>query len=417
MSTAEVAAEICRLESDLVTAWLKRPEVRKLWPMVPSEFYSPHVKLLAEAGQAVPDPTGDISSALMCDGAYRRKILQTFGDEPLFSLEYVSDIPATLARTKSLRSMLLVQEGVSLAVSRVSPSADLGKILNELREAIEAGEQITRKQAYSEQDLFGQVAASTGTKHEPGLRTGFEGLDDLTGGIRRGHVWAFGAPTNWGKSSWLLALLDKWVVVHERPVLYVTCEDSPDILGARLVSRRLGINGKDIRDNRLKPEDHSAIVDAWNKAGTQELMLDGRGVDVEDLATAIRARVQGDGVGLVLIDYLQCIVSGKKHQDRRNEINYIARTLTTAIKTSGAAGVFASQTTDENLRESRDLENAAEVVIIGRQHDEGERTLFLKKNKTGSKDRSVDAPWCEKTGSFKNIAVTEPVGNDWNWDD
>lgn len=422
MSAAEVAAEICRLESDLVTAWLRRPEVRGSWPMVPSEFYSPHVRLLAEAGAALTDPDGDITSAIMCDGNRRKAILAQFGESPLFSLEYVSDIPATLGRVRSLRSMLLVQEGVLAAVSRVSPDANLGKILSDLREAMEAAEQITRKQAYSEQDLFGEVIKSVGENHARALTTGFHDLDSLTGGIRPGHVWAFGAPTNWGKSSWLLALVDRWLTVHNKPVLYVTCEDDPGILGSRLLSKRLNINGKNIRDNRLTPENHADMVSAWEGASKLEIMLDGRGMVVEDLATAIRARVKADGIGLVLVDYLQCIDSQRQAQDRRNQINYIARTLTSAIKTTGAAGVLASQVTDENLRESRDLENAAEVVIIGRQaeamgNEPGERSLYLKKNKTGSKDRVIIVPWCDETGSFDNITEGEKMMEDEGyWD-
>lgn len=429
---AEVAAALCELESDLVTAWLKRPEVRAMWPVVPSELYSPHVRLLVEAAQAMPSmPDGDLCAHIMCDGNWRRKLIDAFGSAPKFSLNYVSDVPATLEHAKSLRTALLVQDGVSRALSTLSPTTDVGKLINELRGAIEAGEQATRQKAFSERDMFKLVHEEVSSQDSSGLSTGFQTLTDmgcettldrLTGGIREGHIWAFGAPTNWGKSSWLLALADRWMRHHEVPVLYVSCEDAPNILASRLASRRLGIPGKDIRDRRLTQEQRTEIAGLWGSGGTKEWFLDGRGTDVTELATAIRVRIKSDGVKLVLIDYLQCVRSDRHAQDRRMQINHIARTLTEAIKTEGAAGVMASQLTDENLRESRDLEHAAEVVIIGRQvptqdHSEGERSLWLKKNKTGRKDISFPLIWDDSTASFPNMTSGEEIGADFSWDD
>ncbi len=44
----------------------------------------------------------------------------------------------------------------------------------------------------------------------------------------------------------------------------------------------------------------------------------------------------------MLVDYLQCITTSAKTDDRRGQINHIARSLTDTIKGMGAAGVLAS---------------------------------------------------------------------------
>jgi replicative DNA helicase len=125
----------------------------------------------------------------------------------------------------------------------------------------------------------------------------------------------------------------------------------------------------------------------------------------------------------VLVDYLQCIGTARATQDRRAEINHIARTLFDAVKTSGAAGVLASQITGENVRESRDVEHAAEVVLIGRRETEppGARkkpphamTLFVKKNKCGPKDAVIDLEWEELNGSFRTELPDEYEGLGWD---
>lgn len=411
-----IAARLHELESDLVTAWLKRPEVRRGWHVTPDELTSPHARLLLTAGLELLDThTGDLCSAVQCGGK-RREIAKLFGSAPRFSLEYVADVPATVRNASGLRTALALHEGATRALARLSVDADVGEVANELRDAIAGAEQATRKRGYSEGDLFRLVHEKVSSREPPGMTTGFPGLDDMTGGLRAGDVWAFGAPTNWGKTSFLLAIVDRWLRYHRKPVLIVTCEDSPTKLATRLAARRLGIKGTSLRDNRLTDEERTAIVGEWQSGGRTEVMLDGRGVDVMDIATSIRASIQTDGVGLVLVDYLQCIESNRHPTDRRANINHIGRTLTNAIKTSGAAGILASQITDENLRESRDLENAAEVVVIGRQAGDGSRTLFLKKNKDGHRFIELDMAWDNHTASFENMTDGEKVAAEMTWD-
>jgi replicative DNA helicase len=240
-----------------------------------------------------------------------------------------------------------------------------------------------------------------------GQMSGYTNLDAFTGGLRSGHVWVLGAPTNWGKSSWLLALTDHCLTVHGRGVLYVTCEDDPEMLATRLMCRRTGIPGRAARDGKMTPGYLGLAHDAVERGRRVPVMLDGRGRQVEDIAGDVRVMTRAHGIDLVLVDYLQCIGAARKTDDRRGEINHIARTLTDAIKTSGAAGVLASQLTGEDIRESRDVEHAAEVVLIGRKDENGALSLFLKKNKTGRSGIVLQLGWDDNTGSFTNRDTIE----------
>jgi predicted ATP-dependent serine protease len=160
--------------------------------------------------------------------------------------------------------------------------------------------------------------------------------------------------------------------------------------------------------------EHDRAVAAVNEAGAtgdRPVMLDGRGRPVELLARDITAHVATHDIRLVLVDYLQCIGAEWRAQDRRGEINHVARTLTDAIKTSGAAGMLASQLTGEDIRESRDVEHAAEVVLIGRKNDDGSKTLHIKKNKTGPADAVLSLDWDHVTGSF--ITRREETFDGW----
>jgi len=175
------------------------------------------------------------------------------------------------------------------------------------------------------------------------------------------------------------------------------------------------LHGGSARDGKLSSDQIERASDEVSKAaarGDAPILIDGRGRDVEHIAGDIRAAARAHGPGLVLVDYLQCIVSSRETQDRRGEINHIARTLTDAIKTSGCAGILSSQLTGEDIRESRDVEHAAEVVLIGRKSDAGMQ-LFVKKNKCGPKDAVIDLQWDALNGSFK----TDETYDDFGFDD
>src|SRR5688572_30202023 len=63
-----------------------------------------------------------------------------------------------------------------------------------------------------------------------GCPTGNYELDRVTGGLKPGFVWVFGADTSWGKSSFLIMIADECIRRGKR-VLIVSAEDSEQIYG------------------------------------------------------------------------------------------------------------------------------------------------------------------------------------------
>ena len=207
-----------------------------------------------------------------------------------------------------------------------------------------------------------------------------------------------------------LAVLDHHQL-NGRRALLVSCEDAPELLATRLLCRRANLPGAPARDGTLSQGHLDRATQEVIRAaerGPAPVLIDGRGRNCEHLAGDIRAAARAHGIGLVLVDYLQCITTERETQDRRAEINHIARTLTDAIKTSGCAGILLSQLTGEDIRESRDVEHAAEVVLIGRKGESnGELSLFVKKNKCGPKDQVVSLDWEPLNGSFRTAVTFE----------
>src|SRR5690606_27369477 len=104
--------------------------------------------------------------------------------------------------------------------------------------------------------------------------------------------------------------------------------------------------------------------------------FDAVGVPVEQVVKVIGALVKQCGVKLVVCDYIGRFRT-RKALDRRNQVTYVAEMLTDVIKRNNAAGLLISQLkriegrepTMEDLKESGDLENGAEHVLLGHRYE------------------------------------------------
>lgn len=406
----EWTAALSSLELRLIATWTVGPALRERWTPVAAEMSTIRTEALAAACAALAArgaQSGERGSLelwlveeLSRSGALTR--LWPLHESPL--PETTSKDPdADLGQWREMRIRFALHQRLTGLVSGMTPGGNLDSDRKALLEAITRASVSGATPAIS---LRAGLAAAYQemTRRDPGgFFSGIAGLDAPTGGLRPGHVWVLGAPTNWGKSSLLIAIAEHHLDVHARGVLIVTCEDSTDLLFQRWLTRRARLNGRSARDARLSHEELNRAATAVEQAGAggdMPVMLDGRGKLVEQLVDDIRGHVRTHGIRLVLVDYLQCMSTARSTQDRRAEINHIARTLTDAIKTTGAAGLLASQITGEDIRESRDVEHAAEVVLIGGTSESGEKKLKLKKNKTGPSGFDIPLAWDEVSGSF-----------------
>lgn len=267
-----------------------------------------------------------------------------------------------------------------------------------------------------------------------GITSGNYRLDEITGGLIPGFVWVFGADTSWGKSSFLVMVADLNLAAKKR-VLIVTAEDSERTYGDRLMCRRARISANNLRRKQVTPEERSKMIDQEAKAEDAPVFLDARGKGVEWTAKHTKRVIQEQEIDLVAFDYLQAFDTEKPQQDRRNQVTYIARTLTDVVKSLDKTGILFSQITIEkgkpipdkhSIRESRDVSNAAEVVLLGFKPEKdmmaasresgrppellvaaGDRALFVDKVKNGPRGAIIPMPWDEHSACFDTVKAPE----------
>ena len=251
-----------------------------------------------------------------------------------------------------------------------------------------------------------------------GVPCGVEHLDVLVGGFRLGRVTVLGASTSWGKSSFAVMATDVGLRAGAR-VLLVSGEDTEDLYGQRLMLRRADVNAIRLRDGNPTPDELTRMALVAESAEDEPYFVNGIGKNVEYLAKVIAETVAEMSADLVIVDYIQAFSCAKRCQDRRNEVTHIFRTFADTIKASGASGLILSQLrrleenevpTMHDLKESGDVENGAEHVLLGYRvtGKDGLRKRFclVAKNKDGPVvDEPIEMSFNEVTASFREQKI------------
>lgn len=261
--------------------------------------------------------------------------------------------------------------------------------------------------------------------------TGVHGIDQKTGGMRPGHVWLLGADTSWGKTSCAVMLADVNMARGKR-VLIVSAEDAASMYGDRLMARRARVNATRLRDRQLLPREVVAVTDVAAKALPDPVFLDCIGETAEATARKIDMAMREHKIDMVIVDYLQELRSGKRTQDRRNEVSNVASLIRTTIKRANKTGIILSQITVEaakkypdkhSIRESRDVSNGAEVILLGFSPREpimsgtgeciaeaGQKCILIDKAKDGVTG-AVAMKWDAESACFDEIAAPPHVSD------
>lgn len=198
-------------------------------------------------------------------------------------------------------------------------------------------------------------------------RTGFRLLDSAVGNLRPKTMTVVGGTTGSGKSSLLLAMAMNQARrgVH---VGIVSCEDAEAVWGERVYAH--------ITDRVIDGVSDVQADEAGREAARLQLHFAFElGRPLNDVLRAIRHLVRKHGCQVVYVDYLQAIGDPQK-TDRRHFIANAAARIKAQCQELGATLVLASQVSrpskekpfgevyTSDLKESGDVENMAEVVVL-----------------------------------------------------
>jgi len=420
-------------EAAVLRAWLTQPAFGAGWRPDPALFSIPPNRVLADVCRVIE--TRD-EAAVLAEVTRRGSLDAVGGAQGIFRAFHLApscDDPwphvRRLEQYAALRSLLA---GLDRARAIGSETTDLDATVSAVQEALRFAAGVVGARPVTVAEMFTHVVEDLLRTDRPVARapSGIPALDRDTGGLRPGVVAVVGAETSWGKSSLGVMIADESLRAG-RGVLVVSFEDDERLYGRRLIARRARVNAFRLREKQLMPDEMDRVSAAHRGAESLPVFLDGRGRSAERVVSDIRSLCASDGIDIVLVDYLQAVTVSATKQDRRNEVAHVARLFTDVIKQSGAAGVLFSQLrrlfnadrpTMHTLKESGELENAAEIVMLGYRTAEGAYRIVVDKCKDGACGE-YDLAWdsnacCFLGGRSVGQAVGEVVtaaGSEGSW--
>lgn len=233
---------------------------------------------------------------------------------------------------------------------------------------------------------------ATGRKQEPGLTTGIPELDDTILGFRPGELVVIAGRPGMGKSTVAtsLALAASRTARGGRAggVGFLGLELGENAIGSRLLADLCSDNRdapthSSIRSGRLTDDQISILANATHRIKEHSLLIDYRSSatvsDIESICRSWKQKLEREGqrLDVIFIDYIKQVKTSDRYRGNRvYEIGEITADLRDIAKRLQLCVVLLVQLNREvekrenkrpslaDLRESGDIENDADVVMI-----------------------------------------------------
>jgi replicative DNA helicase len=312
----------------------------------------------------------------------------------------------------------LAEVGTEIATSAYNPGGrDAGQLLDEAEsrvfEIAESGER--GKQGFvAIPSLLTQVVERIETLYSrdndsdvTGIATGFTDLDSMTSGLQPGDLVIVAGRPSMGKTAFSVNIAEHVALEVTKPVAIFSMEMGGSQLAMRMIGSVGRLNQHTLRTGKLEDDDWSRMTHALGRLNDAPIFIDETAAlnSLELRSRARRLHRQNDGLGLIVIDYIQLMssVSSKGGENRATEISEISRSLKSLAKELQVPVIALSQLNRSleqrpnkrpimsDLRESGAIEQDADLILfIYRDEvynpdspDKGKAEIIIAKQRNG----------------------------------
>lgn len=210
-----------------------------------------------------------------------------------------------------------------------------------------------------------------------GLTSGLIDLDNLTNGFNPTQLVIVAARPAVGKTAFALNIACAAAKSTKKNIAIFSLEMPAEQLVMRMISSLGQVDNKKLQTGKMENEDWRRVNEAISQlADTNIYFHDAGGVTASEIkAKCRRLSTIGEGLGLVVIDYLQLIDSSSKYSgSRQQEVSEISRSLKTMALELEVPVIALSQLSRSvekredkkpvlsDLRESGSIEQDADIV-------------------------------------------------------
>ncbi|MCE5336732.1 MAG: replicative DNA helicase [Desulfobacteraceae bacterium] len=208
-----------------------------------------------------------------------------------------------------------------------------------------------------------------------GVPSGFKDLDKLTAGFQKSDLIILAARPSMGKTALALNIARNAAQKSGVPVGFFSLEMSKEQLAMRLLCMEALVDSHKIRTGFLSQHEGAKLISAANSLDVPIYIDDTPAITPLELRAKAR-RMMTEGLGMVVVDYLQ-LMKGRETADRREqEISEISRSLKGLAKELDIPVIALAQLNRKveeradkkpmlsDLRESGAIEQDADVIMF-----------------------------------------------------
>lgn len=281
-------------------------------------------------------------------------------------------------------------------------------------------------------DTYAHLQEISGPNREKylGIPTGYTFLDTMLTGLGRSDLIILAARPGMGKTSFALNIATNVAKKQHVPVAVFSLEMTKSQLVSRILSSEAAIDSQAFRTGGLSTSDWADLAQASEVMAKTNIYLDDTSsITIPEMKAKIR-RINQDpakpDIGAVFIDYLQLMSTGKRTENRVQEISEITRNLKIMAKELNVPVMALSQLsrsaeknrTDHrpmlsDLRDSGSIEQDADIVLFlyreayyndgeGEEPDQNMAECIVAKNRHGEVGK-IQLGWDGAHTRFTNL--------------
>ncbi len=265
-----------------------------------------------------------------------------------------------------------------------------------------------------------------------GIASGFNDLDNLTGGWQKTELTIIAARPGMGKTAFVVSSMRNAAVDHDIPIAIFSLEMSATQLMLRMISAEAEIDSEKLRKGTLQGHEWEQLHHRIEKLSKANIFIDDTpALSILELRAKCRRLKAQHNIQMVIIDYLQLMTgddgSGVS-SSREQEIAAISRSLKNLAKELEVPVLALSQLSRavetrggdkrpqlSDLRESGSIEQDADMVMFLYRPEyykitedeqgnstEGIGELIIAKNRAGTIE-NIRLQFIGKFTKFANI--------------
>lgn len=409
------------------------------------EFYKPAHESIFDAIVEVYNRDEPADALIVADELQRRGQLELIGGAPYLA-DLMGAVPtagnaryyARIVKDKSLMRGLVSAGTKITQLGYATDAADIDELVTMAEAEVyavahgdgEATDYAVVGDLINPANMEIEAGQSRGKDEMTGVPTGFQELDELTGGLKAGQMIIVAARPAMGKST-LAVDICRSAAIHSRrengkgiAACYFSLEMGRMELMMRILSAESGVEMTKLRGGKTMGEqDWQNLAGVYQAVSEAPLFIDDSpNLTMPEIRSkALRLKQQHD-LGILVIDYLQLMSSGKRVESRQHEVSEFSRSLKLLAKELDIPVIAVAQLNRgpeqrtgnkpqmSDLRESGSLEQDADIIMLLHRPEyyqpeerPGEADIIVAKHRNGS-TRTIPVAFQGHLSRFANMA-------------